>query len=428
MSKFKKLLGSKNGHELLKNMAILVAGAGSAQIIGLASIPFITRIYGPADMGLLSAFLSLTLIVAPLLTLRYSVALPLPKTDRMAANILAATLLTSVAGILIITLALGIWSEPLLKFFNMEALAPFWWLLCMSIFATSLYETLSFWATRKKHFVAIARTKFTQTLSGSLTKILLGLLSIKPLGLLAGQIVQQGGGLLSLGSSAFPNLKKNRKYVKKKRALLALRHYSDIPTYRLPSQLLLMLSIQGPALFFSYKFGPAETGQLGLALTALAIPINLLGTTAGNAYFAEISKIGKRDPARILSLTTRVAAMMSAIAVLPCLVLAAAGPQLFELVFGSSWHDAGMFSRYLSIYLFVQFVAAPLVNVFTVFSEQKKFFFINLTRASLMCLGFYVSDVLDLAPKEVVIIYSATLTAHYSLVIFSIFHTIKSKK
>ena len=134
-------------------------------------------------------------------------------------------------------------------------------------------------------------------------KIGLGFLGIKPLGLLIGQVFTQAGGIVSLFKSFQGKLKANFKHVSRKRMVFLLKHYAYFPKYRLPSQFLLILSTQAPFLFFAWQFGAETTGQLGLSMMMLALPMTLFGQTTGQAYYAEIARIGRRNPQKIYKIT-----------------------------------------------------------------------------------------------------------------------------
>ena len=83
-----RLSGGSSG-SVFKGMATLALGSGMAKIIGLLSIQVLTRIYSPEDFGLLSVFTAMLLILTPLMTLRYELAVPLPSRDGAAMTLMA---------------------------------------------------------------------------------------------------------------------------------------------------------------------------------------------------------------------------------------------------------------------------------------------------------------------------------------------------
>lgn len=402
-------------------MAILASGAGISRIIGLLSIPVISRIYSPEHMGVLAVFTALVALLVPIGTLRYSVALPLPRSDRLAVNLSVLCMLLLGVMSLVITAILILFAKLILNLLNMQVLLPYWWLLIIAVIGTGFYEILSQWATREKAFKPLSKTQIWQSLIGAIIKVGLGLAGLKPLGLLIGQIVMQAGGILGLSLIFFKKFRVNLRYVTRKRIVFLLKRYADLPKYRLPSQFLLVFSAQSPLLFSAWLFDAETTGQLGLALMALALPITLFGQTTGQAYYAEIAKIGKNNPRKIYQITKKVTAKLFIFSIIPFFILLFFGPLLFEFLFGSKWQEAGIFARILSIYLIAQFISAPIINVFTVFDKEKTLLSINLRRFILIIAIFIFSRLLNSTAIESIGLYSIILTIHYLLVIKSTF-------
>src|SRR5690606_33510471 len=129
-----------------------------------------------------------------------------------------------------------------------------------------LYETLVAWATRKKAFKQVSISRVVQSVLGALVKIVLGIFGLKPLGLLFGSVASQVSALGGL----FAQLKKDFEMTvyrfRYSHIKYTARRYLDFPLYRLPSQLLLIVSAQAPIIFTAIHFGTATAGQLGLAI------------------------------------------------------------------------------------------------------------------------------------------------------------------
>src|SRR5690554_1776955 len=105
---------------VFRGMLTLALGSGIGRLIGIALIPVLTRIYTPDDFGVLAVYTALVAILAPLVTLRYVLALPLPRHDGMALNLLALSTLLMLALTTVVGLALLFGGAPLLSVFSME--------------------------------------------------------------------------------------------------------------------------------------------------------------------------------------------------------------------------------------------------------------------------------------------------------------------
>lgn len=395
-------------------MAKLATGSGMAKIIGLFTAPVITRIYLPEHFGVLSVFAALVGLLIPLGTLRYCMAIPLPKSDATATN-LTALALTALLIVSSLSLAVfGLFGPLILQKLSMEQLIPYWWLIPIAIVGTGSYQLLTQWAVREKGFKSLAQTKVWQKIIGSVIKIGLGLAGLKPLGLLIGQIFTQAGGILTLFRSFRSKLSDNWKHVNRYRMNFLFKRYSDFPKYRLPSQFLLVLATKAPLLFFAWHFGAHTTGQFGLALMIVALPLDLLGQSIGKAYYAEIAKIAKNKPKIVYEITINILKKLFMVSIPPFLVLILFGPSLFQFVFGSVWREAGVFASQLALYLISQFLFNPIGNALTVFRRQDLILVIHSIRLTAVILVFLFSLALNLTPSLTVLFYSFALFLNYA--------------
>lgn len=418
-----RLYGGSAGR-VFRNMLTLATGGIVAKAIGALSVPVVTRLYSPDDMGVLSAFTSIVVLLWPLTTLSYAAATPIPRRDAVAMNLVALNLLL----LSLFTLAVGalflISGSTLFAFLSLEALAPHSGLLVLGVFSIGLYEILRYYGIRKKVFGTLARSQASQSISGNLTKIALGFLHVKPAGLLIGQILQQGGGILPLISICARDAMRHFRNVKFGTAFKLARRFSDFPLFQLPSNLLLRFSIQAPLLFSAQLFGMSVVGQLGLAINSLSLATSLLGMSTGQAYFAEVSSLGRSRPDEILRLSKSVAKRLFFLSLPPAALLFAAGPRIFGFVFGESWEMAGGFARILAIYLVAQFVSSPLMNALLVFKKQRLLLAINLVRSILVTGIFLFALAFNLTAETTLILYSAILSMHYFMANRAVFNVI----
>ena len=416
---------SSSGASIFRNMAMLASGTGAAKVIGVASMPVITRIYMPDHFGVLAVFTSLTALLVPFGTLRYSMALPLPKRDGTAMNLAVFCAFSLLTVSLLATLVFWIAAPYLLGLLSMQELLPFWWLLPLALFGTGLYELLSHWAVRDKAFEPLARTKVWQAVIGAITKIGLGLLGLKPLGLLVGQVLTQAGGVLSLFKNFFGKFRSSWWQVSSTRIRFLIRRYADFPKYRLPSQSVMLFNIKAPLLFFAWNFGAETTGQFGLAMMVLLLPLTLFGQTTGQAYYAEIAKIGRKDSEKIQKITKNITKKLSLVSIPPFLILLFGGPWIFEIVFGEVWREAGIFASILAINLLTMFIATPITHALTVVGRQAYYLQINLVRLSLIAIVFYLTYALGFNPYLTLLFYSLAMSMHRIFVYWRIMHIIK---
>lgn len=410
--------------QVFRGMLTMAMGSGAAKGIGLLVVPILTRLYSPEEYGVLSVFTALIFVLVPFLTFRYVMALPLPRRDGIAINILALSGCIMLAVTSLITLALALFGEVLLAPFAIETLAPWWWLLGLGLLGTASYETSTLWASRRRAYKPIARSQVMQSINGAIAKLALGWLGYTSFGLLVGQVVNQSAGTGSLFRRFRQDLRDNWRHVSWYRMKKVAGLYRRFPAWRMPSQVLLAFSVQAPVLLTAMIYDAGTTGQLGLAIMAISLPMALIGDNMSKAYYAEMSAIGKRDPAKIRQITLSVIRTLGLLAIVPVAILALAGEPLFALVFGDEWGTGGRYAAILSLYLFFQFATAPVVRVFSVLGQERVFLLINIRRALFILLAFAPGWLLDWPVETTLWLYSGMLSVHMALIAIFVFRAL----
>ncbi len=423
------LFSSNEEKQLFFNMAKLTTGEGIGRLIGILTTPIITRIYSPSEMGVMAVFISLIAIVAPFGTFRYSLAIPLPKHDNSAINIVCAALcflsLTSV--LLIVTLLIG--GKQILMLLSMESIISYIWLIPIAFLGHGIFELLSQWGVRKKAFTALTKTSVKQKIIGVIAKIGLGLVGIKPLGLIVGDLLNEMGGITSLLRTFRKDILLNKRFISRLKIRYVLRRYSSFPKYRIPSQLLLLLAGNIPIFFFAWKFDSAATGQIALARTMLSIPVTFIGYSVGKVFFAEIAAMGSHSGQAIYLLTRNVIKNLTKLSLVPFSIIILLGPFIFRTFFGVEWNQAGVYARIMAFYLLVQFVYSPISDgIFNVFERQSFVFLLELSRFFIILMTFLLANWLNWDALDTVSAYSAGLFVQYSISLFVVINIIKKSK
>lgn len=416
-----KFMGTGPITNVFSNMAILTGGNIAARVIGVLTIPIISRIYTPNDFGVLAVYASTLSLLDPLATFRYSMTIPLPRNDRTAINLVFLCLAIQVLLALVTGAILLFAGKKIFSLFSMQQLIPYWWLLPLGILGLGTYEALTYWATRIKAFGPIAKTKVSQSFFSAAIKIGMGIMDIKPFGLLLGHLASQVCGLFLLIRKFKEAPFTFKKTVTLKKIVFFAKRYRKFPVYQIPSRFLLSLAVQMPVFYLSSTFGADIAGLFGMAVSVTAIPMQLFGNTLAQAYYAEIALMGKRNIREIRKLSIGLIKRLSLISIPFFLLFVFFAPKLFAFVLGERWTIAGQYAGYLSFYLLAQFISAPLMNTFNVIEKQGVFFLINLTRVCLVAGVFLFCHLFSASPQQTIATFSLTLLLHYSVVIALIF-------
>lgn len=419
-------MASNSEKSIFRNIIKLASGEGLGRIIGFVVAPIITRIYSPEDLGTLTVYSSLLAIIVPFATCRYSLAIPICKSEKIAFNLMMACFLILITGTLLFGIIFGIFHEPILNMLNMNAIIKYWYLIPIGFLCHGLYEIFSQYSIRKKTLTALAKASVLQKITGSVTKIGLGLLSFKPLGLLIGDLMTQTGGLSVLLRSYWDDLYSSIHTISKNKIKYCIKRFKLFPIYRVPSQILLAAASSLPVMFFAWQFDAKITGQIGIARTMLSIPVTFIGYSVGKAFFAEIASIGKQKTMEIYTLTVSVIKKLFLFSLIPFLLVIMFGPWIFQVVFGPEWYDSGIYARLFSLFLIFQFIYSPISEgIFNVFEKQSKVFMLESSRFIIIIISLSIAYYLHLSPSHTIIFYSIGLALQYIISLVVVFRIIK---
>lgn len=410
-----------------RNIAVVAGGNVTARLIGIISTPIITRLYLPADYGIYSIFTSIFGIAGSLATLRYAVTIPIAESEKLSDNVLKLCFFITSSLSLLWVICIALFGDFFAGKLNAPQIIPYLWFIPIVFFCTGIYEALNNWALREKRFNLITRTKIRQSTSSAAVKIGLGAFGISPLGLFVGQIADSAAGIGTLFSKVArvkPFFLKNISWNEIK---LAAKRYKKFPLVQSWSQLLLALGAQLPVLLLGSFYGAKVAGIFGLANGMINLPMDLIGQSVAQVYYAEISKYGKNNPQKIYALSVSVIKKLFWIGLIPVGIIVAFGPWIFKLVFGTEWLDAGVYARFSSIVILTRFVSSPITNIFNVLERQGLQLFLNIVRVTTVVLIFITSHYLNFSADNAVLLYGMVFPLYSFLSLFIALRAIKIK-
>lgn len=354
-------------------MAVVATGTAGAQAIAMAFSPAITRIYGPETFGAMGTFIAIFEMVSPLAALSYPLAMVLPKQDSDAIGLAKISLWIALLTSLITALVLILFKTPIVEAFNLHAIEPYLLILPVTMFFSVLMTISSQWTIRKRLFNLKAKSAILQAFIIGLMKAGLGLLNPSAVILIGttsfGYLLQAiliGVGVREKNKEDKPSKLSNYE------ATGLLKQYKDFAYYRTPQIFLNSVGQSLPILMLANLFTPAAVGFYVLARTVLFVPSNLIGTSVAEVFYPKfVETIRNGESGK--KLLVKACATLAAIGSLPYLVLIAFGPWLFALIFGADWKEAGEYSRWMSIWLFVVLVTRPIIAAIPALSLQGLF-------------------------------------------------------
>ena len=179
-----------------------------------------------------------------------------------------------------------------------------------------------------------------------------------------------------------------------------IKRYRKFPLLSTWSSLLNTASWQLPVLLLGVFFSPAIVGFYALGFRLLQMPMSFIGGAISQVFLQRAA--AAKNEGSLTPLVESLARRLVTIGMFPMLTLSLVGEDLYTLVFGRDWAQAGVYTQILAVWAFVWFVSSPLARLFFVLERQELSLVINiaifLTRlASLVIGGIYQNVYLALA-------------------------------
>ena len=401
-----------------RNVGMLAVGAAAGQGVIVLASPVLARLYDPHEFGAFAVYTSVMFAVVSCATLRYDLAVLLPRDDEEAWTVLVLALHVVVAVTVLSALLGFLAGGSLARWTDARGLESLLVVLPLSVLGAGVFQALSAWSARRQTFPVAARTHVSQNVVRVTVQTLLGLAGAGPGGLVAGDAVGRlaGGTAIAAGLRARGVLLRRRPAVGE--ILAAARRYRGFPLLSSWGSLLNQVGIHLPAVLLAGLYGAEVSGLYALGHRVINLPVALVGQSLAQVYASHASGLAE-DGQRMRRLFFRSAAVLLALGIVPFGLLGLAGPQLFALVFGSRWTEAGSYVQILSVMYLCQFVVTPLSQTLNLLERQGVQVLWDAARVAVVVLTLVLSARAGLPPRAALGIYAfsmaGTLVALFAL-------------
>lgn len=405
-------LARLRANRFVRAVAVLAGGTAAAQLIGIALMPVLTRLYAPEDFGVLAAFTATAAILAAAATLRYESAVPLPESEEVAARLVSLCLGLLAVTTVVVALA-AVVVRPLLGDLGLAVLAPYWWAVPVGYFVVGLFNVATAWAIRRRSYRVMAQSRLGQAVVQGGGQVGLGLGVASPLGLVVGTIAGFFVGALMMarrgaGGRWWPQLRWDGL------GEVASR-YRRFPLYMLGSQWLTAAGAQAPALLIVALFGPAIGGLFLLSQKLLGLPVNVISRAVGQTYLGEGAELARRNPAGLRRLCSKTVVRLAAIGLVPAVVFMLLAEPAFVLAFGEAWRESACYVQLLAIPYLLKFAASPLSHGFVLIERQDLALLWSAFRFLTMLVALVGAWVLELGAATAVGALGAAMVLSYAV-------------
>lgn len=337
-SGIRALLSARGGSAFKRNFVLALRANLIGQGVALAVTPFLSRLYTPAEFGVLAIFMSITAPILALATCRFDWCVPNARSNAAAAALMVLGFCV-LGGALVLTLA-GVTAVRLLGG-RLDELGPLVYFIPIAVLAGGASAMFQGWFIRTNDLAIVSRVKLYQSLTNVLLSLGGGLAGLGGLGLVGANAGSSGVGVVALARNATVFWRSVR-YLNPARIKIVFRRYRGEASWSAVVGLVNVVSFSSVVFAVSAVYSLEEAGWYAL-MNALAVaPIGLISTAVGQSFWANAAQLARArrfGDLRIHYLkTTRRLSFLAIIVVVGC----AAGSVLVGPLLGEAqWGGAG---------------------------------------------------------------------------------------
>lgn len=355
-------------HPFARHVLTLMTGTAFAQAIPLLISPLLTRLYTPAEFGLLALYTAAVNALLAIACLRYDLTIVMARTNEEARQLMQLSSRISWASAVLFSLLLLLLAKPISQLLHSPSLR-FWLLLVgANVLLLAQIQILTFWFNRQQQYRTISQNRVQQSLATAGTQTGLGFIPAMGMtGLVLGTLIGQMLAWWHLVRTWRQRHPEPTTLTCPQAHSLAYQ-YRNMPLLNGPNAVIDAVRLNGINFMLAHLFNNALLGQFSLAWRMVQAPISLVNGALSQVFF---QKIATTAPQQLYPLLLRTIIRLALLGAAPFALVYVLAPSLFPIVFGQEWRLAGDIAQALTPWLFLNFITSPLANFFLVGQQQR---------------------------------------------------------
>jgi len=365
----------KSASGFFRSAAILLSGTVLAQGITFAAGLVLARLFDETAFGHFAAFTSVLAILVIVSTGSYDKALMFAGSQRRFHALVLVVLVLAIAltsfALLVATIAIRLGVALPGAFGRIDQLL----LLSLATIGFACGQVFVSIALRARRNSHVAVSKVGQSVLTSTAQLGLGALGAR-----FGLSIGHAFGWALFIPLVYLQLRRGGLRLTRQMLLAArssLRRFAAYPRYVCVNEFFDSLSQQIPLILIATLFSIETLGHYSFSYRIMAGPSALLGLAVSQSFLQRIGG-GLFDPVAIRALLLRVWRTLLLLAIVPFGVMGFWGEEMFVLLFGPNWAEAGRISAVSTPLLLARFVSSPTSTIMYRLELQRQQFFLSM--------------------------------------------------
>lgn len=410
---------------LWTNIIKIFSSSLLTSIITIGLSPLVSRIYSTGSFGVYAIIFATASILSELVTLKYERAILLPEKNEDAISVFWLCTLLAIILSSLLYIPVYFFEETILNFHNVQNPQLIYLLPIISFVLASNVCIVNLIIKLKYYNLMTSNRIYISILLNGMI-ILLGYLKFKELGLIISYTLSNlfSSILLLIGIYKKHDLFNIKYYEIKYWA----KRYLNFPKFYIPSVAVESSSSNLPNFVFMRIIGASFLGNYNMSNRIVNTPMGLIGNAIRTVFNQAIAEAyaAKKTHMKIFKDNFY---RLFFIAIIPVSIIFIWGPQLFSIILGSQWYEAGMIARYLAPVFLFRFVSSPLSAVLTIYEKLNYDLFIQIFTLSSITLSYLVLWKLGYNTyPSYLIVYNIIYCIKYALEFFISYNLIKKNE
>lgn len=398
-------------HNYIKKISNIALGTTISQLVNFVFLILLSNIYLPQQFAAYGFFVSISLILAPILTLRYEYSIPLVEQKHIQIMITNVILTIIFVSIFLVLLCKYIFS------FNIGLPEISLSLLMISIIGLGIFNTLHYVCIAKQYFTILSCLFIFRAAVIGFIQILLIYAFNDTTGLITGYAV---GNIIS--SAIFIVL-----IISKHKILnftwennkFFLKKFINFPLYNMPSALIGITASNLLILMLPMIYSDEEAGMYFFILKIVAAPTALLSVAIGSVFYknAADAYLESRSAKKVLD---KFSIFLFIFGMVCFSILTLLMSPIIRNIFSEQWFPSIEYGYIILPLIFIQFVVSPLTQINNIFEKQKLALIWQIALLINNILLLYVSKFLGLTFTEFLYLATVITSLLYLLLYLSI--------
>lgn len=396
-----------------KSIVLLASGSFIAQAITALSMPILTRLFSPEQLGVYTYVISSAAIFMSIINGRYDVSIVTEKDEKKIFPLVKLCLLLGCTMAIIGSFFFAIY------FFCTDKgvwMAGYIFLILLSY---ALVDVFTAYNNRNKEYKIISAVYVIRTAAQNGLAILAGFLinSVHclclpySLGLFLGlqkQVMPIKSHLKEILCIPYSCIKK-----------VALEHKKQ-PLFSAPALLANSLSYSLITIFLESLYGMENVGLYSVSVRLLGLPLAIIGVNVSRVFVEQASKEYNNNGSFQYAFK-RTFVLLLTVSIIMVIVLHFCATPICTLVFGKEWADAGVFIKILAPMFGVRFITSAMSPSFVIVGRQKRELFLQFIFLFSNLVSFCVTKISNWGIVDYIQILSILYTFSYIVYLINIY-------